>query len=182
MNSSRHTDSKDRQEQPGRGSGLLMIAIAWLLILLVVGIWFQQWLEQRRNPNNNVNSSFSEHQKPQVILRANRQHQYRATGLINDEKVVFLIDTGATEVVVPANLEKKLGLRRGVSTQAMTANNLVTVYRTSIDHLKIGTLHLTNVAAVINPSMPDQTILLGMSALHQTELRHDNNQLTIIQR
>jgi aspartyl protease family protein len=103
-------------------------------------------------------------------------------GFINGEPVTFMLDTGATDVVIPESIAKSLGLNRLAYSEASTANGTIPVYKTRIDQLSIGNIKLYDVPASINPSMTgEQAILLGMSALKQLELIQKNRSLTLIQ-
>ncbi|MCF6765638.1 retroviral-like aspartic protease family protein [Thiotrichales bacterium 19S3-7] len=108
-------------------------------------------------------------------------HSYLTYGYINGYKVKFIVDTGATSVSIPESIAQKIGLKKGARYQAMTANGTITVYRTYIDKLTIGSITLIDIAASINPSSNDDYILLGMSALRQLELQQKNNELILIQ-
>ena len=57
-----------------------------------------------------------------TILESNRQHHYVASGTINGRPVTFLLDTGATDVVIPAQLADRLKLRRGLAARAASYN------------------------------------------------------------
>jgi len=103
-------------------------------------------------------------------------------GEINGQSVEFLLDTGATDVVIPEDLAARLHLHRGRSGTAMTANGPVTVFETNIDVLTVGDIELTNVRASINPAMSATSILLGMSALGRIEFSHQGNLLTLRQK
>ena len=80
-----------------------------------------------------------------------------------------MLDTGASDVAIPAELAQELGLERGAPVQYQTANGVVTAYRTVIDSVSIGPMIIRNVAASINPGMRDMEILLGMSVLKHVE-------------
>jgi aspartyl protease family protein len=83
--------------------------------------------------------------------------------------VVFLLDTGATNVSVPLHLANSLNLVGGVTYPVQTANGIVQVTQTTIAQLSIGDIQLYNVQANINPADQSDEILLGMSALRQLE-------------
>ena len=89
------------------------------------------------------------------------------SGLINNQPVVFLLDTGATNVSVPGHLASRLGLQSGAPQRMSTANGSRIVYQSTIDSLNIGNINLYNVAANLNDGMQGEHILLGMSALKQ---------------
>ncbi|BFM17641.1 TIGR02281 family clan AA aspartic protease [Maricurvus nonylphenolicus] len=160
------------------GKGMLILA--WLVALGLLTLFFRNWEEQRNNPNQDPSSSVNNGIR-EVILEGNRRHHYVANGKINGQEVTFLLDTGATDVVIPAKLASKLKLQKGPSGYAQTANGIVEVFSTRLNTLDLGSIHLTNVRASINPAMKDQAILLGMSALKQVEFTQRNGQLILRQ-
>ena len=113
-----------------------------------------------------------------IVLQQNNRGHYVASGLINDVEVVFLLDTGATQVAVPQALATKLGLKKGASLSLHTAAGTVTGQRTHIKSLSLGPFTLYDLDAVIMPS-DSLDILLGMNVLRQFELIQRNGQLTI---
>ena len=135
--------------------------------------------ENRRNPNSSP-SSLIHTESIEVPLKRNRQGHYLLVGQINGEDVEFLLDTGATDVVVPASTARRLGLPYGTRARAMTANGPVTIYQTRIDELHLGKIRLTNIDASINPNMGG-AILLGMTALGQIEFSQQADTLTLKQ-
>jgi aspartyl protease family protein len=160
------------------GQGMLFVSMVLALAMMT---WFFGRLEERQyNPNQAPVSTAGTH-KVEVILERNKAGHYVTTGTINGQTVEFLLDTGATDVVIPAKLANDLGLQSGYRSKAMTANGLVDVYATEIDQLSIGRINLTGIRASINPSMHTKGILLGMSALKQIEFVQQGNQLTLRQ-
>lgn len=157
-----------------------MFAIALILGIAMMTMFFGGALEQQHNPNQNPESAMNT-ESVEINLKRNRQGHYVVTGSINNRPVEFFLDTGATDVVVPAAMADKLLLKRGRPRPAMTANGTVTVYETSIDQLKIGEIVLYNVRASINPGMAPPSILLGMSALGQVGFVQAGDSLTLRQ-
>ncbi|NNL10176.1 MAG: retroviral-like aspartic protease family protein, partial [Pseudomonadales bacterium] len=101
---------------------------------------------------------------------------------INGQPVTLLLDTGATNVAIPADMGKRLQLKRGPAGVAYTANGRVTVYATRIDRLQIGEITLQNVSADLNPGMNgSDAILLGMSALSQVQFSQRDGKLFLTQ-
>ena len=135
--------------------------------------------ENRRNPNSDP-TSLIRPESIEVPLKRNRQGHYLLVGQINGEDVEFLLDTGATDVVVPASTARRLGLPYGMRGRAMTANGPVTIYHTRSDELQLGKIRLTNIDASINPTM-EGAILLGMTALGQIEFSQRADTLTLKQ-
>lgn len=157
-----------------------MIALAFIIALVSLTLFFGEVDERKRNPNQDPESAqFAE--TTEVYLDRNRQGHYVVSGTINNKPAEFLLDTGATDVVIPAALAAEYGLARGRQGRAMTANGPVTIYQTIIDHLSIGKIDLYNVRASLNPAMSPPAILLGMSALGQVEFVQSGDSLTLRQ-
>ena len=162
----------------GRG----FILSAWIALLILLALLAQYGLDDARNPNRHLTVTPGADGLREVKLARNRYGHYLAPGEINGRPALFMLDTGATEVVIPATLAAALGLARGQPSQARTANGTITVYRTTLDTLRIGPLTLHNVRASLNPRMrADDDILLGMSALKHLELSARDGLLTLRQ-
>lgn len=157
-----------------------MLYAAWLGVLGLLTLAFGVWEEDRFNPNSEP-TSLSEGNTRTVILQRNAFNHYLSSGKINGDEVLFLLDTGATNVAVPGVLAKKLGLRKGAAGYATTAAGRVQVFRSQIDTLEIGNIRLNNVRASINPSMDGEEILLGMSALGQLRFIQQGDTLELQQ-
>ena len=145
-----------------------MVALAWICGLGLLAFVFSDLLDKQVNPNSAPESQRIGSQT-EVRLKQNRQGHYVTTGFINGEEVIFLVDTGATDVAVPAHLANKLQLKAGREGLASTANGTVRISESTIDTLRVGDIVLRNVDANLNPGMKDDHILLGMSVLRQLE-------------
>lgn len=157
-----------------------MFYIAWIIALGLLTLFFRPIEERQFNPNTSP-SSRSEEGVNEVQLNRNRFGHYITSGLINNKKVVFLVDTGASEVSIPQGVAQKLGLKPGMALPRSTANGTIEVYMTELDQLQIGDIKLTDLRASINPHMDGETILLGMSALREIEFRQRGRVLTLTQ-
>lgn len=170
----------DNQPPDTRNLGLAMMAIAWIFIFGILIVFFDDTIEEQINPNQSPQSSINAN-RVEVILEPNRQNHYVVTGTINNKRVDFLLDTGATNVSVPLSMAERLGLQQGAAGIASTANGDVVVYSTVIDSLSIGEIRLNNVRASINPGMEEDIILLGMTALSRIEFAQRGNTLILRQ-
>ncbi len=169
------------QENSARQMGKGMIIIAWVLIFGML-VWFFGILEKnKRNPNQNVATQILSGGEKQVVLKSSRYGHYIATGKINDSKVTFLVDTGASHVSIPERVAKKIGLAQGAPMLVSTANGTITVYATRLAEVSIGDIKLHDIKADINPHMEGDEILLGMSFLRDLSITHQGDQLTIRQ-
>ena len=158
-----------------------MLTIGVILGMTMLTFFFSGVEEDQRNPNSSP-QSMVQSATVEVPLKRNRQGHYMVTGAINQQPVDFLLDTGATDVVIPERTAKRLGLTYGRRSKAMTANGSITVWQTNIPVLTIGEIKLHNISASINPNMAPGSILLGMSALGQVEFIQQGKTLTLRQR
>ncbi|MBL4584433.1 MAG: TIGR02281 family clan AA aspartic protease [Pseudomonadales bacterium] len=166
---------------PGRKIGKFMLIFAWILAIVLLTRFFGEWQSELDNPNQSPLTQTNAEGIREVKLLRNRAGHYVSNGQINGQTVKFLLDTGATDVVIPQKTADKLALEYGYASQANTANGVITVYQTELLSLQLGDIELTNVRASINPHMNIGSILLGMSALKQLELIQRDQFLTLRQ-
>ena len=171
------TSSIPESETSGMGKGMIFLSI--IIFLGLMTVFFQTQIEQQKNPNQQVNSSQNAQGQTIVRLQRNRAGHYVANGSINGQAVTFLLDTGATDVAIPLQMQHQLNLQRGRQVKLSTANGLSTGYQTRIEQLKLGKITLQNIRAVLTPNL--NSILLGMSALKQLDFSQTNDQLIIKQ-
>lgn len=172
-------NSEDGNEHSILIKGLSYAAITIAIVMLGY-LYFDDAIEQQRNPNRTPSAQISD-QQVNVVLQRNKFGHYVSSGEINGKAVEFFLDTGATDVSIPAVLEKSLGLTRGRAVSVMTANGVVAVYSTILKQVTIGPITLRNVRANINPHMPGKDILLGMSFLGRLDFSQSGNALTLRQ-
>ncbi|MDX1605757.1 MAG: TIGR02281 family clan AA aspartic protease [Candidatus Competibacterales bacterium] len=168
------SDALQRQRRMAR----VMVYAAWILLLGLLTLLFQGWLDRSANPNRDL-TTYDPSEPPEVVLERNRGGHYVAPGFINGNPVRFLVDTGATDVNIPAPVAERLELERGAPQQAMTANGVITVYRTRLERVRLGNIVRHDVSASINPRMDGSTVLLGMSFMRDLELIQRNDTLTL---
>ncbi|WP_210433599.1 retropepsin-like aspartic protease family protein [Zobellella endophytica] len=164
------TNNDNKPQKIGR----IMWLLVWGLALILLTWLFQQKLERDYNPNQQVQLLDSR----TIVLDQNRHGHYLANGAINGQPVVFLLDTGATQVALSGPEAKRLGLPRGPELTLNTAAGRVTGYHSHIKTLSLGPLTLYDLDAVIVPGSNFE-VLLGMNALRQFELTQRGDRLTI---
>ena len=174
-------DEGPRREQSSSvkiGKG--MTFAAWIVVLGIATFYFDHFLDQQHNPNQNLQTLETEEHR-EITLLQNRQGHYVTSGSINGSKVRFLLDTGASDVSIPEPVARRLGLQRGPEVEVITANGSIPVYMTVLDEIRIDEIQLRNIRASINPYMEAEEILLGMSFLKHLEFTQRGEQLILRQ-
>lgn len=164
-------------DEPEKRFGRTMLYIGWLIALGILVYVFSGFEENRRNPNQNIQLGS---ENGSIELEKNVFGHYLFTGLANNQKVEFLLDTGATSIVFTEEQARKIGLQKGFPLRVNTANGEIDVYSTRLARLQMGDIVLQDLEAVINPHM-DGEALLGMSALGELEWTQRGDILTIRQ-
>ena len=177
-NQSPDNDPAKLPEDASSSIGGWMIALLWLLVLGGGTLLANQWINGREASKLTVWAG-ADGQAPKMTMKADRYGQYELTGSANGQNVKFLLDTGATEISIPANVANRLNLIRGRGYPVSTANGQVTVYATQLDEVSIGPFTLKNVPGHINPGMDGDVALLGMSFLRHFEMIQRSGELTI---
>lgn len=115
----------------------------------------------------------------EVVLPRDHNGNYMGDGEINGTDVRFLVDTGASMVVVPEAIASRIGLRKGKAMNFRTGGGLVTHYATELDTLRIGRIQISDTPAAINPEMKEEFVLLGMSALSLLQFSQEGDNLVL---
>ncbi len=161
--------------------GSAMIYLMWITLIALLAWLIQGWLNKRYNPNSDPEVRQHENGQQELVLQRNPYGHYVSSGSVNGYNSVFILDTGATDVVIPHSVADRFGLEQGYPLQVRTANGIVTVYTTSLQHVTLGHIEQHNVRANINPHMDGNEILLGMSFLKHLRITQVNDQLILSQ-
>ena len=149
----------------GRMLKSLQQASAWVLIFLVtiagVGIW--QDIQNEQPFQTRIEES------GRVIAERGRGGHYHLTLEINGIPTHFLVDTGATNIVLTRDDAKAAGLdldKLNFFGRANTANGEVSTAPVRLDSVQIGPVTDQDVYAVVNGGEMNQS-LLGMEYLQR---------------
>ncbi len=118
-----------------------------------------------------------------VTLPADASGHYFAEGAVNGSPMRFVVDTGATVVALPAAEANRIGLsyRGGARGLTQTANGPVAAYQVRLDSIRVGSIELHGVEAiVIETGLP--VPLLGMSFLGRMEMKNEGRTMTLTRR
>ena len=139
--------------------------------VLLLGYTYQDELKAvgMRVRSELVPSYAIEREGKTVVLTQSEGGDYRVTGRVNGMPVTFMIDTGASDIVLsPADAQ-----RLGIDTAALdydrfyeTANGGGQGATVTVDSLSVGGITLDNVKVSVNRA-PMSSSLLGMAFLRQ---------------
>lgn len=118
-----------------------------------------------------------------LVLSADANGHFYATGRINGGTVRFLVDTGATMVSIGAADARRLGLdtRNAPTGYTQTANGNARVYKVRLSSVRIGDVTLNDVDGLVHEQ--DLPIaLLGMSFLNRMEMQRDGQRMILRRR
>lgn len=148
------------RRRPGRSFQQLAV---WGLIFMGVLAGAGLWSDIRRDvlPRQTV----LEGDRIEAPLAADGHYYLMAE--VNGVPVRFVVDTGATEVVLTLRDAQRVGIDTGTLAyigQARTANGLVATAPVRLDSISLGPVHDENLRAVVNGGEMD-TSLMGMTYL-----------------
>ncbi|WP_377188474.1 retropepsin-like aspartic protease family protein [Ruegeria meonggei] len=144
----------------------LQQAMAWVFIFVgviaIVGLW-----EDIRTDLGSTTQMTVTGETIQVP-RAYDGHYYLPV-IVNGEPITFLVDTGASQIVLSAQDARRVGIdpdQLNYLGRAATANGEVRTAPVRLDSLELGPITDHNVSAWINEGELDKS-LLGMDYLHR---------------
>jgi len=119
----------------------------------------------------------------QIVLTAGSGGHFTTLGSINGMSVDFVVDTGATMVLMGAAQAERLGIdfEKGQRGTVMTANGPVIVYRIKLASVRVGDVQVYDIDASVG-QMPLPFVLLGNSFLTRFQMKRENDTLTLTKR
>ena len=118
-----------------------------------------------------------------IVLTADGRGHFMPAGQINGQAVQFMVDTGASQVVMSESDAQRINLKydQGQPVKVSTANGTATGHRVVLSSVRVGEVQVFEVAAIVLPqAMP--YILLGNSFLTRFQMLRQNDQLTLEKR
>ncbi len=119
-----------------------------------------------------------------MTLNSSGGGHFVAQGQINGQSVQFLVDTGASFIMLGGPDARRLNINyaNGQRIAISTANGVVPAYRVKLDEVRVGTITLNNVDGVVHPDAGMPVVLLGMSFLNRMEMKRDGDTMTLKKR
>jgi clan AA aspartic protease (TIGR02281 family) len=115
----------------------------------------------------------------ELEVRADRLGHFRIPGKVNNRPVTFLVDTGASTVVISRKMANEAGIYNcEFDGSGATANGRVEVCSAKGVTIEFGGFVVPNIKLSIVPNMDDE-VLLGMSVLKHMQLQQGNGVLRL---
>lgn len=125
---------------------------------------------------------FATPEKQRLTISKGAAGHYWVTGSVNGNSVPFLVDTGATSIAINAAQAQRLGLdfkNRGTPVTVSTASGTEQAWRVQLNSVKIGTIEVLGVDAMVLDSAFPRDALLGMSFLNRVSWREEQGALIV---
>lgn len=140
-------------------------AMIWGLIFVGMVASYGLWTDISRDlaPRQSVLST------GQIEVPRMFDGHFYLTARVNGEPVDFVVDTGATDVVLTKADARRVGIEPEALTftgTAMTANGPVRTARATVDRISVGEIEDQNIEVWINEGAMDRS-LLGMAYLRR---------------
>jgi aspartyl protease family protein len=118
-----------------------------------------------------------------VTIKADPRGMFWTEGQVNGGNVRFLVDTGATTITLSAGDARRLGIDylKGPRGLVQTAAGMTVSYKVTLDSVRVGNIAINQVDALVIEAGPP-FVLLGMSFLKRTEIRHEGETMVLIKR
>lgn len=171
------------RKQPNN-TPILRYSLYWIGIFLI-GLIIYSYKDLLGEPINRLISTVSPSTPLEgnrtIIVRKSRDGHFYVNTQINDRNIKFLIDTGATEVLLSKSDAIKAGINiadLSFDTSSYTASGTTKIARTTVD-IRIGAFEVQNFNVYVNSSENDNS-LLGMSLLDLMEsMKFEGDQLIL---
>ena len=160
-------------------SKFIRFGLIWFIIFLFAILLALIWENHLDKKANGVN--LNNGQNELVFTRSRDGHFYINLD-INNYQIDFLVDTGASSIILSNNDGKKLGFDTEALSywkSASTANGEILISPVILDQIKMGPIRFSNVKAFISQKNMEKS-LLGMSFINRfKKLEINQSKMTV---
>jgi len=131
---------------------------------------------------SSVGGHFAKPQRREVRIMRDASGSFLTVGSINGYTTDMLVDTGATVVAMSEPEARRLGIayrRKGRKGVVNTASGTTSGYTVMLDRVRVGTIQLSNVEAIVIKGSSPRKVLLGMSFLNRVEMLNQGGGLLL---
>jgi len=136
-------------------------------------------IQKKYNLSDTSNYQPVEKTKEMLILSPDQHGRYRTHGEVNDKKVTFIIDTGATHIALNSTKAKALNIDylKGKPIKVETAAGIIPAYSVILDSVKVGDIIQKHIPALVLVGQQPKQILLGMTFLKALDIKQKGSLL-----
>ena len=140
----------------------------WLFIFVAVIAAMGMWQDIRTTHPTGANADNTQVKGDKIVLSKQSDGHYYLNLTVNDQTLTFMVDTGASQIVLSQQDAAKLGFKRDQLSywlQAQTANGTVQMAPVRLEKITLDDFSDQNIQAVVNSGELRKS-LLGMSYLN----------------
>ena len=126
--------------------------------------------------------SFAEPEKRRLTISKGVGGHYLITGLVNGNTVPFMVDTGATTIAMNSIQARRLGIdfkSKGTPVRVSTASGTEKAWLVYLNSVKLGSIEVLGVDAMVLDGEFPRDVLLGMSFLSRVSWREEQGALIV---
>ncbi len=164
-------------EYRGRLGQALRTIMAWGMIFLGVMAGYLLW----QDIQGDVFSRQSVSKAGEIVLPRRQDGHYYATLTIGGQEVEFVVDTGATNVVLSREDARRVGVDTEAlvyAGEAMTANGLVRTARVTLEDVALGPVRDDSLRAYVTGGEMEGS-LLGMDYLGRFRIEIGDGEMVL---
>lgn len=128
-----------------------------------------------------VSTRFDSPEVREITINSDAAGMFLVQGSVNGSSAQFLVDTGATLVTLNGSQARRLGLdyKRGQRIPMATASGNTVGYVIRLDRVKVASLELFQVDAVVLDGDAPPFVLLGSTFLSRVEMTRSGRVMTL---
>nr|WP_295775151.1 TIGR02281 family clan AA aspartic protease [Rhodoferax sp.] len=151
--------------------GTLAIAVFWLVVTGVLYGVTTQYLKPK---------PVTITAQGELVIPKSRDGHFYATGTVNGRAVTFMVDTGASSVVISEPFARHAGVAEGVPTTFHTANGNLQGRTVADVPVTVGPIQVSGVRVGVGLVGGDEDdALLGQSFLSKFDISMSRNEMTL---
>jgi aspartyl protease family protein len=155
----------------GTNFGTLAIAAFWIVVTGVLYVLVTQYLK----PKPATITAQGE-----LVIPKSRDGHFYAAGTVNGRAVTFMVDTGASSVVISEQFARRAGVADGVPTTFHTANGNLQGRTVPDVPVTVGPIQVSGVRVGVGMVGGDEDdALLGQSFLSKFDIAMSKDQMTL---
>jgi aspartyl protease family protein len=128
-----------------------------------------------------IGTHYKEADTTEVRLSSSHNGHFFGSAMIQGTRVQFMVDTGASAVVMNSIVAKQIGvdMSRAQAIRVATAQGVTLGHQVSLKKVSVGDIDVRNVSAIVLEGEHPVDVLLGNSFLSQVDMSIDNGVMVL---